>query len=480
MQNGMIQRLRRFRGRQSKIYGEYEEEKMIKFASYIGMVLLCVCAAAFNLQGEIIELNVDEAVALGLKNSTTLKTKIIAVNAARAAVQSSKGGYYPSVTLGSVYTHYFEEQKTDAVSVNGFDIPGQYIGSTDPLFFTLDINQTLYTFGQLRDSVRISEQNLGLAQIDLEEEKRGLIVDIKRVFYLYILSREVLEVQERTFEFRKEALDIAKKRFAAGLVPDYEVLSAETDVESFRPNLISAANQVEFALLAVKDLLNIKEEEGFDLKLIGELRVNDIELKENTLIELAMENQYALRQYKKNLRLMEISKHVTKNKKLPVISGFVQYKAQSGYDTATGRAKYVGEDSWDGDLAAGVSVQWRLSSLFPWSTEKADILKDSLDLEGMRLGMQSLESSVRLNVENILLQIKEEKAKIASRKKGVELASKLYGSARERYAKGRISSIELKESLISLNAAQLGYLESIYNCMGAQFDLMDAVGVDHF
>lgn len=453
---------------------------MPKIVRYTGVVFLVMCAASFSLQGETLELNVDEAVALGLKNSTTLQTKLIAVNAARAAVQSSRAGYYPNVTLGSVYTHYFEEQKTDAISVNGFDIPAQYIGSTDPLLVTLDLNQTIYTFGQLRDGVRISEQGLDLAQIDWGEEKRSLIVKIKRYFYLYILTREVLKVQEETFEFRKETLDIARKRFSAGLVPDYEVLSAETDVEGFRPDLISATNQVEFALLAVKDLLNIEDEEDFDLKLVGDLRVTEVNLKKNELIELAMKNQYDIRQYKKNLRLMEISKRVTTNKKLPVIRGFVHYQAQSGYDSATGRAKYVGEDSWDGDLTAGVSLQWQLSGLFPWSRENADMVKESLELEGMRLGLQSLESSVRLNIENLLLQIEEEKAKISSRKKGVELASKLYGSARERYEKGRISSTELKESLISLNAAQLGYLESIYNYMDAKFDLMDAVGVDHF
>ncbi len=290
----------------------------------------------------------------------------------------------------------------------------------------------------------------------------------------------MLKVQGETFDFRKERLEIARKRFSAGLVPDYEVLSAETDVESFRPDLISAANQVEFALLAVKDLLNVQDEEGFDLKLIGDLRVTEINLKKDELIELAMKNQYALRQYRKNLRLMEISKHITKNQKLPVVRGFIQYQAQSGYDSATGKAKYMGEDSWDGDFTAGVSLQWQLSGLFPWSKENADIVKESLDLEEMRLGLQSLESSVRLNIENLLLQKEEEQAKIASRKKGVELATKLYGSARERYAKGLISSTELNESLITMNTAQLGYLESIYNYMEAQFDLMNAVGVDHF
>jgi len=96
------------------------------------------------------------------------------------------------------------------------------------------------------------------------------------------------------------------------------------------------------------------------------------------------------------------------------------------------------------------------------------------------LGLSSIESGIRLNIENILLQLEEEKAKISSGEKGVELALKLYASASERYINGLISSMELKDTQITLNTAQLGSLTSIYNYKSALFDLMDAVGVDHF
>jgi outer membrane protein TolC len=96
------------------------------------------------------------------------------------------------------------------------------------------------------------------------------------------------------------------------------------------------------------------------------------------------------------------------------------------------------------------------------------------------MGLSSLENGIRLNIKNILLKLDEERSKIASGGKAVELAQRLYTSSKDRYSNGLISSMEFKDSQIMLNNAQLGYLTSIYNYKIALFDLMDAVGVDNF
>ena len=425
----------------------------------IFFIIFVFLSASYFVMAETLQLSLNEAIGLGLKNSTTLKIKLLAIYSARAGVQSAKSAYYPDVSMSAGYTHL--EQKAN----------GSAVASSDPVSISADVSQTIYTFGKLKNAVKLAEVNLSLAEMDFEEEKRKLIIEIKRVFYWYILSEEVLTVQEETLKYKEEALDVAQKRYKAGLAPEYEVLSAESDVENFMPELISAANQVEFALLAVKDLLGVVDEGDFDVELIGSLEPEYFIFTKGKLFEEALKNKYEVKQHKKNISLMEINEAITKGGKKPVIAGFANYTLQSGFDIATGKAR---------NLAAGVSINMPLSALFPWSKENADVKKASLDLEQLKLGLSSIESGIRLNIENILLQLEEEKAKIASGEKGVELAMKLYASASERYVNGLISSMELKDTQITLNAAQLGSLTSIYNYKSALFDLMDAVGVDHF
>jgi len=149
-------------------------------------------------------------------------------------------------------------------------------------------------------------------------------------------------------------------------------------------------------------------------------------------------------------------------------------------DSATGENKYWGEDSWDGTLTGGLSIQLPVSAWFPWSGERAEHIKSGINVEDLKLNLNSLESAVRLNIENSLLKIEEEKQKITSGKKSVDLAGRLYDSAVEQYARGLISSLELKDAQLGSNSAQLGYLQMIFNYKMAFIDLKEAAGVSRF
>jgi len=446
------------------------------------ITIILIIFSTFSIYAETLTLTLDEAIVLGLKNSTDIQSKLLAVYAARASLQFSRSAYYPSVSGSASWTHLFDQPKTSDIDIpNIGTIEGSYVASKDPIALSVNVNQSIYAFGKIKKGVEMAEENLKLAQLELEEAKRKLIIEIKRAFYGYILAKEVLRIQKETLQYKKEALEVAKKRFQAGLIPDFEVLQAESDLESFYPQIISSENQVKFALLAVMNLLGIQAEGGkFDVELKGALEPIYYDLKRENLLKMAVEQKTEIKQYRTNLRLAELNQDLTKAAKKPVIAGFVNYTLQSGYDSQTGENRYWGENSWEGDLTCGASIQMPLSALFPWSGENMNIKKGELELQQMKLGLSSLESGIRLSIENALLKLEEEKAKINSGRKGVELALKLYQSARKRYETGLSSSIELKDAQVTLNNAQMGYITSIYNYNLTLFNLMDAVGVEKF
>ncbi|MBN2325469.1 MAG: TolC family protein [Spirochaetes bacterium] len=451
-------------------------------------VLLCASLLAAAASGttaanaETLKLTLEEAIGLGLQNSTTLKAKAVSVHSGRASVKSAEASYYPSVSVSASYTHLFDQPSTSASSIDTpmgpMTIPATYVSASDPISLSVDLQQSVFTWGKIDNAVKLAKQGVELSQLDLEEEKRSLIIEIKKAFYGYILAEEVLAVQKETLAHKQEALDVTKKRFAAGLSPEYEVLSAESDVENFKPTVISAQNGLRFTLLAVMDLLGIEGDEGFDIELVGTLEPEHYEVRKAELIQKAMSNKYEIRQFERNVALQRIQQDITKAQNKPNVGAFVNYTLTSGFDSSTGENKYWGEDSWDGNLTLGILVTMPLSALFPWSRETAEIKKGELDIERMNLQLGSVKSGVRLNVENTVLKIEEEWAKIRSGEKGIELAEKLYDSALARYGNGLISSMELKDAQIGLNNAKLGYLQAVYNHKAALFELMNAVGVD--
>jgi len=454
-----------------------------------GFVLISFGFLFFAMVGSVygaekIRLTLDEAIALGLQNSISLKVKMLALQSAKADVQAARASYYPGINGSLTWIHIFDRDKTPSTTLDfagtPITIPGSYMVASDPVTVSAELTQSFYTFGRIKNALMMAQEGVRAAEIDVEEEKRSLTVRIKRAFYGYILAREVMKVQEDNLGRKEDALSIARKRYAAGLIPDFEVLSAEVAVESFKPAVISARNEVRFAMLAVMDLLGIEGEGDYELELVGSLEPEYHLFEKEKLIQDAYKNNYELRQYQTAINLSGYQKAVAAGEKKPLIAGFANYSLQSGFDPETGKNLYWGKDSWDGDFSVGVRVQMQFSSLLPFSRENAQVAKAELGIESQKERLRSAQSRIRLGIENLLLKLEAEKAKIASSLKSVELATKLYNSARERYAHGLIPRSELEDTQTSLNSAQVGYLTAVYGYQSALFDLADMVGVDHF
>jgi outer membrane protein len=442
-------------------------------------------AAAFLLAGfllaagvagaETYRFTLEQAIAYGLQNSVSIKSKALAVEAAKQDLAAARAAYLPTVTAGLSWTHMFEQPFQEFPPPFG----KIYLSGTDPVTFSANLSQTLFTFGKLKGAVRLAEEGVAQAALDLAEETRKTVTLIKKAYYGYLLATEVLDINQQTLNRKQDALEVARLRYEAGEVPDYEVLRAESDLESFRATIISSANAVRVGLLNVKNALGIQEED-FAFELLGSLEPLKVQIDRQALLKQALARKYELLAFRKSIDALAAQERLNRSLNKPTLAGFVSYQLQSGFDELTGKNKYFTADAWDGTLTAGLSLNVPVSAYLPWSKESATIRKSALQLQNMKLQLQSLESGVRIAVESSILKIAEQEAKIASGNKSVELARRLYESAEQQYQGGYISSSDLKDAQLGLNAAQLAYAQAIFGYNQNILELMDLVGVAEF
>jgi outer membrane protein TolC len=120
-----------------------------------------------------------------------------------------------------------------------------------------------------------------------------------------------------------------------------------------------------------------------------------------------------------------------------------------------------------------------LSSIFPWSKQKAEVEKSVIEIDRMKTELQALRSNVSLKVEKLFLDLSREIAKVDAGIKSVELAEELFKSSKEMYENGLISSMEYADAQIGLDESRMGYLTSIYDYRMSLCNLMDVIGADH-
>jgi outer membrane protein TolC len=428
-------------------------------------LLLSAAAAA-----QTIELTLEEAIRLGLENSSDVKMAEYEALAAQTDVKAAKAGRYPDVGGSASYQHLFEQPQT----------AGFFLSAKDSVSFSLDAQQPIYTFGRISAGIDLADVGYERALINLESEKQTLVLNIKRAFQGYLLAREALDVQEETLQNKQDALEIARQRFEAGLGTRLDVLRAESDVAGFMPDLISARNQVDLAELTVLDLLDLEvqteeyRDSGVDVVLVGDLEPRYHQFEIDRLLELAMAENYNLQEFRTGIEAAREELQLNKAQRLPSIAGFGNYSIDSGVNPMTGETDF---SDWSDLLTVGVSVQVPISELFPWSAENAAVDKSEYNIQSLNEGLQSITGSIRLGIRDALLRLEEQRSVITSSEKQVELAREVLATSEESYRNGLITSLELQDAQLNLQAAQLGYLRAVFNYNTVLYDLYDLVGV---
>jgi outer membrane protein TolC len=430
--------------------------------------LLSAFGGSAGASDQVLTLTLEEAISIGLDNSPDLKAARLNVLSSLKDVEAAKAARYPALALGSDYSHRFDGAVRSASD-------GALSSDPDRLDISLGLSRPLVTFGRLRGAVKAAEGSRDIAKLDADEMERSLTVEIRRGFYGYLLSREILSVKNETLALREEALEVARSRYVAGLSTRRDVLKAESDLKSFVPELLAARNDLELALLSLKNVTGI--DNGVGIEVVGKLEVPEIQLDREKIILEALAMNGEIRRQEMSIALGKTNERLSKSEKLPSISGFVDFGFQNGFDLGAGGSGSPGS-GWESALSAGVSAQFDLASLFPWSAKTAEVEKNAVELEKMDEELRSLRASVSLGVERALLGYSRARAQIEAGEKALELAEELYLSTKEMYENGLVSITDYGDAQIGLIDSRVGYLTYIYDCIIALYDLMDAVGTD--
>ena len=125
-----------------------------------------------------------------------------------------------------------------------------------------------------------------------------VIATVRQQFYLVILNRELIGVQEESVHLLEAQLKDQQNRFEAGTVPRFNVLQAEVALANQLPALITARNNYRIAQLQLAKTIgldfNPKRGDQAPLECVGELAFTPREMPLTTAIELGKERRPAL------------------------------------------------------------------------------------------------------------------------------------------------------------------------------------------
>ena len=283
-----------------------------------------------------------------------------------------------------------------------------------------------------------------------------------------MLAQDSYEVLQGSYKLAEDNFNVVNAKYQQGAVSEFDKISAEVQMRSIKPNVISAANAVTLAKLQLKVLMGITDD--VDIKTDDNLTNYESMLFANQLKEedMSLENNTTMKQFELNMKLLEKNVKSLKTNFMPTLSMSFSYQYQSLYNPNINFFDYTWSNS--SSLMFNLSIPLYRASNFT-KVKSARIQMRQLDWNRIdterKLNMQVV--SYRNNMTASSEQVVSNKENVMQAEKAVQIAGK-------RYEVGKGTVLELNSSQVSLTQAQLTYNQSIYDYLVAKADLDQVLG----
>jgi outer membrane protein len=201
-----------------------------------------------------VEVDLDEALLLGMKKRPELLEKASAVELRREDISQQKSAYYPSVNLFGNYNY----SDPDPYSF----IPGSASDGWQGHWSAgIRASWSLFDGGYRKANVAESKLNMAIEEDELRDLQRFVALDVRTAWLRGRDAAEVIEATTENVDLAKRALAIARSRFDAGLSTNLEVTQANVELSDARLARSQALYEYMVAVTGMKYAVGILLEE---------------------------------------------------------------------------------------------------------------------------------------------------------------------------------------------------------------------------
>ena len=408
-------------------------------------------------------LTLDKALEIALDENPTIKVAAEEIALKKVASKEAWQSLLPEASLNGSLDHTIKaaEMKLNDMSFK----MGQ--DGTNTANAGLSINLPLFAPAVYR-AMSMTKTDIELAVEKSRASELDLINQVTKAYYQLMLAQDSYEVLQGSYKLAEDNFNVVNAKYQQGAVSEFDKISAEVQMRSIKPNVISAANAVTLAKLQLKVLMGITAD--VDIKTDDNLTNYESMLFANQLKEedMSLDNNTTMKQFELNMKLLEKNVKSLRTNFIPTLSMSFSYQYQSLYNPNINFFDYTWSNS--SSLMFNLSIPLYRASNFT-KVKSARIQMRQLDWNRIdterKLNMQVV--SYRNNMTASSEQVVSNKENVMQAEKAVQIAGK-------RYEVGKGTVLELNSSQVSLTQAHLTYNRSIYDYLTAKADLDQVVG----
>ena len=409
-------------------------------------------------------LDLQTAITYALDNSFAIRQARERIREQEGLIVEIKSRALPNASLNSAYTVTDRELSKDSQA------PDAGTRETEYWSIALEVRQTLYSGGGVRNALDAQKLARESALLELEGVINTALLDVRTRFYNVLFAREQTKVQEENVRLLREQLTTAKNRFEAGASSQFDVLRAEVAVANAQPALIRARNGFRIAVDELRQAIGYANPRAESVRklpeFVGTLEFKPVNYDLQDALSQARVNRPELKRLEKLELAREAGVKVAKSDYQPDLA------LVGGYQLRKNNFSNRFPESLDG-WSIGLQSNW---AIFDGRATAGRVAQARSQLNQAKLLTSETTLAVEVEVRRAHSSLQEAAELAESATKVVAQAEEALSLADARYAAGTATQLDVLEARVALTESRNNQLQANYSHNVAVASLRKAIG----
>lgn len=229
-------------------------------------LLLYVAIQSAQAQ-DTLRITLQDAVRIALSDNPTIKVAGQEILLKKEARREAYAGLFPEASLVGSYSRAIKKQS--------FAMMGEVIEVGTDNTYSGGLSVSLPVFAPaLYKSISLTSTDVNLAVEKSRASRLDMVNQVTKAFFQLLLAQDSYEVLLKSYKQSEDNYNVVKAKYEQGTVSEYDKISADVQMRSLKPTVVSARNGVNLANLQLKVLMGMES----DVKVAVEGNLKDYEM----------------------------------------------------------------------------------------------------------------------------------------------------------------------------------------------------------
>lgn len=213
------------------------------------MSIACLTLLSFTVKAQRV-ISLQQAVDLTLANNLTIKQAVINENLANEDYKQAKYNMLPTITASPQASYNFGRSANLTT----------YTYSSQSFLYVngqASVSLTLFQGGQLRNQILQNKLQLDVNKTSTSKVKNDLLLNVVTDYLTILTDQDLVIAAKQQIDLAKITLDRAQKNFDQQNATMADLAQAKAQVSTAELNLTNAQNQVDLAILILKQYMEM-------------------------------------------------------------------------------------------------------------------------------------------------------------------------------------------------------------------------------